>query len=147
MLRSIFPGKGLSPGISLCAVPFLPGAVFWGGGGFPLDKSSGTQTFSRENKWNFNKKRCSKNGLPRTESYWIRHLAQKCKSSKNRLPKMQKIEENSGPRTSSFLDWKLTSAIEIGSQKGDQTMESPSSCVPLFFSWKVLVRTIPAREK
>ena len=59
---------------------------------------------------------------------------------------MQKIEKNSGPRTTCFLDPKSTSAIEIGGQKGDQTMESPKSCVPLFLSRKIVVRTILARE-
>ena len=59
---------------------------------------------------------------------------------------MQIFDKNSGPRTSSFLDSKSTSAIEIGGQKGDQTMESPKSCVPLFLSRKIVVRTILARE-
>ena len=35
-----FPGKGAGPGCSLCAVPFLPGVVLPGVGGFPLDKNS-----------------------------------------------------------------------------------------------------------
>ena len=59
---------------------------------------------------------------------------------------MQKIEKNSGPRTSIFLDSKSTSAAETGGEKGDQTKASPKSCVPLFFSRKVAVPTTPARE-
>ena len=42
---------------------------------------------------------------------------------------MQIIDKNSGPRTTCFLDPGATSAIEIGGVKGDQTKESPSSCV------------------
>ena len=59
---------------------------------------------------------------------------------------MQEFEKNNGPRTICFLDPKSASAIEIGGQKGDQTMESPKSCVPLFLSRRMLVRTILARE-
>ena len=38
-------------------------------------------------------------------------------------PNMQISDKDSGPRTSSSLEWKPTFAIESGGQKGDQTEE------------------------
>ena len=75
-----------------------------------------------------------------------RRICKNCQWVKNRFSIVQIIEKNSGPRTTCFLDPAATSAIEAGGQKGDQTKESPKSCVPLFFSRKVVVRTIPVRE-
>ena len=115
-----FPGKGLGPGFSLCSVPFLLGVVFSGVGGFPLDKNHAQNLFSRENKSQITKNRCSKNGLPRPKSLCVGQILKNAKVSKNRSSKLQIIEKNSGPRTTCFLDRAATSAIEIGGEKDDQ---------------------------
>ena len=112
-----FPGKGPGPGFSLCSVPFLLGVVFSGVGGFPLDKNHAQNIFSRENKSQITKTRCSKIRFPRPKSLWIIEISKNAKVFKNRSSKLQIIEKNSGPRTTCFLDPGATSALEIGDEK------------------------------
>ena len=73
-------------------------------------------------------------------------FSKNAKVSKNGFSNMQIIEKYIGPRTTCFLDPGATSATEIGGEKGDQTKDRPTLCVPLFFSIRVLVRTILVRE-
>ena len=128
-----FPVRALAQGSLLVRSPSCRGWSSRGAADFRSTKIVVRSPSLEKIIENLTKNSARKRGSHRPNFYWTGRFAQKCYSVKNRFSKMPKIEKNSSPRTSSFLDWKPISAIEAGGQKGDQTMESPMSCAPLFF--------------